>query len=65
VIHLGGEVAVVVPLAEYRLLKLTHDWHRSPGPVRTGPEEFLAVSGLSADDQQLLRDRYGLGSGPR
>ena len=30
----------------------------SPDRVRTSPEEFLAVSGLSDGEQQLLRERY-------
>jgi hypothetical protein len=52
-----------LPLEEYRLLRLTHDWHHSHGRVRTSPHDFLAVSGLSDEDQRLLRDRYGLAAG--
>lgn len=33
-------------------------WRHSSGQVRTSPEEFLAVSGLSDREQQLLRGRY-------
>ncbi|MFI6318774.1 hypothetical protein ACIBG8_14700 [Nonomuraea sp. NPDC050556] len=60
VVRRGGHLAVVVPLEEYRALKLTHDWHHAPDAVRTTPEEFLAVSGLTDQEQQLLRERYGL-----
>ncbi|MBO3751907.1 hypothetical protein J5X84_38055 [Streptosporangiaceae bacterium NEAU-GS5] len=56
-------LAVVVPLEECRALKLTHDWHHSPDRVRTSPEDFLAVSGLTEQEQQVLRERYGL-TGP-
>jgi hypothetical protein len=63
VIRLGDETAVVVPLEEYRLLRLTHDWHHGQGRVRTSPQEFLAISGLSDEDQRLLSDRYGLAAG--
>lgn len=60
VVHRAGHLAVVVPLEEYRGLRLTHDWHHSPDAVRTTPEDFLALSGLTGEEQQLLRERYGL-----
>ncbi|MEV0352207.1 hypothetical protein AB0H88_41125 [Nonomuraea sp. NPDC050680] len=37
---------------------IMHAWWHCPGRVRTNPEEFLAVSGLSDHEQQLLRGRY-------
>ncbi|MBO3753112.1 hypothetical protein J5X84_44345 [Streptosporangiaceae bacterium NEAU-GS5] len=60
VVERGGQPAIVVPLEEYQALKLTHDWHHSLDRVRTSPEDFLAVSGLTEQELQVLRDRYGL-----
>ncbi|MFI6603826.1 hypothetical protein ACIBHX_46985 [Nonomuraea sp. NPDC050536] len=60
IIRHHGDLAVVVPLGEYRKLKFTYDWHNSSGRVSTNPEEFLLVSGLTAEEQQVLRERYGL-----
>ena len=60
VVERDGRPDGVIPAEEYRILRLTHDWHDSPGRVRTSPEEFLAVSGLTPGEQQVMRERHGL-----
>jgi hypothetical protein len=64
IVQRGDDLAVVVPMEEYQKLRVTYAWHNSPGRVATTPETFLAVSGLSESEQQVLRERYGLGNGP-
>ncbi|MCP2336880.1 hypothetical protein [Actinomadura rupiterrae] len=58
VIHLGGESAVIVPLDEYKHLRKQKEWRESEGRVRTSPEEFLMLSGLSEEDRRQLREKY-------
>jgi hypothetical protein len=68
VIHLGGETAVVVPLEEYRLLKLLKD-HASAEEVEEAAviAAHLAdkaagtVTGVTDDELEAALDRYKAG----
>jgi PHD/YefM family antitoxin component YafN of YafNO toxin-antitoxin module len=67
VIHLGGETAVVVPLAEYR--RLRHDAHRAQLIELSDEEEAAGVAAFRAQQaagpivtvpQAEVRRRFGL-----
>lgn len=60
VIHLGGEAAVVVPLEEYRQMRKTADAARAGRFRSNDPEDFLAISGLTDEEKDLLRRKHGL-----
>jgi hypothetical protein len=68
VIHLGGETAVVVPLVEYRLLKLLKD-HASAEEVQEAgviaahlaDKAAGTVTGVSDDELDAALDRYKAG----
>jgi hypothetical protein len=59
-IHLGGETAVVIPLQEYQQMRKTADAARAGRFRSNDPEDFLAISGLTDEEKDLLRRKYGL-----